>query len=192
MFSARAAAPRDESLGTDFGVRGREPQGPLRSHAPIRTSASSRRRAAIQRPQWAWQKCPPSGQPTFHGPSCRTDRECPPAPPISLNDQPGGSFAQFSTGSYEYAPPPTVAMPWFPCSLPRGACHEARGSTSSGALQHPPCRLTAKCHGYGGEGNDWGCFPKRLRGMADALDRVKHFAIGFAHRTSNPKASSRG
>src|SRR5258707_6828087 len=27
-----------------------------------------------------------------------------PTPPISLNDQPGGSFAQFSTGSYEYAP----------------------------------------------------------------------------------------
>src|ERR1700738_544842 len=42
-----------------------------------------------------------------------------PTPPISLNDQPGGSFAQFSTGSYEYAPLPTVAMPP-PCSLPVG------------------------------------------------------------------------
>src|SRR5215470_1408301 len=31
-----------------------------------------------------------------------------PTPPISLNDQPGGSFAQFSTGSYVYSPLPTV------------------------------------------------------------------------------------
>jgi hypothetical protein len=37
-----------------------------------------------------------------------------------LKDQPGGSFAQFSTGSYEYAPLPTVAMPRLPCSLPVG------------------------------------------------------------------------
>src|SRR6202049_3463732 len=43
-----------------------------------------------------------------------------PTPPISLNDQPGGSFAQFSIGSYEYAPLPTVAMPGLPCSLPVG------------------------------------------------------------------------
>src|ERR1700730_17101656 len=43
-----------------------------------------------------------------------------PTPPISLNDQPGGSFAQFSTGSYAYAPLPTVAMPGLPCSLPVG------------------------------------------------------------------------
>src|SRR5215472_3884309 len=33
-----------------------------------------------------------------------------PTPPISLNDQPGGSFAQFSTGSYVYSPLPTVVM----------------------------------------------------------------------------------
>src|SRR5215831_19752438 len=38
--------------------------------------------------------------------SCRST----PTPPISLNDQPGGSFAQFSTGSYAYAPLPTVVM----------------------------------------------------------------------------------
>src|SRR5262249_37304920 len=38
--------------------------------------------------------------------SCRST----PTPPISLNDQPGGSFAQFSTGSKVYAPLPTVAM----------------------------------------------------------------------------------
>ena len=43
-----------------------------------------------------------------------------PTPPISLNDQPGGSFAQFPTGSYEYAPLPTIAMPRLPCSLPVG------------------------------------------------------------------------
>src|ERR1700731_3839929 len=43
-----------------------------------------------------------------------------PTPPISLNDQPGGSFAQFSIGSYEYAPLPTVAMPRLLCSLPVG------------------------------------------------------------------------
>src|SRR4029077_3640892 len=43
-----------------------------------------------------------------------------PTPPISLNDQPGGSFAQFSIGSYEYAPLPTVAMARLPCALPVG------------------------------------------------------------------------
>src|SRR6202045_3277521 len=53
-----------------------------------------------------------------------------PTPPISLNDQPGGSFAQFSIGSYEYAPLPTVAMP--PPLFVAGweACHEAKGSAS--------------------------------------------------------------
>src|ERR1700730_12114651 len=43
-----------------------------------------------------------------------------PTPPISLNDQPDGSFAQFSTGSYEYAPLPTVVMSRPPFSLSLG------------------------------------------------------------------------
>src|SRR5215468_1339844 len=50
-----------------------------------------------------------------------------PTPPISLNDQPGGSFAQFSTGSYVYSPLPTVVM----ARIPR-FCHSRSLSRSGG------------------------------------------------------------
>src|SRR5271166_2524957 len=69
-----------------------------------------------------------------------------PTPPISLNDQPGGSFAQFSTGSYEYAPLPTVVMPRPPCSLPVGKLvtkQKVSASPSAGRTHPPPHRQQA-------------------------------------------------